>query len=49
MAGRLTVREQVAEEVRTIVRKTRRWIGIASAFPFSPSSWARRDILDRRD
>ena len=39
---------EVADEVRTIAREQRRWIKIASAFPFNLSAAYRRGI-DRTD
>ncbi|MDY0340183.1 MAG: NYN domain-containing protein [Coriobacteriia bacterium] len=39
---------EVAEEIRTIAREQSRWIKIACAFPFSPTSRNRRGV-DRTD
>jgi len=35
---------EAADELRAIAREQRRWIKIASAYPFSPTSWNRRGI-----
>jgi len=35
---------EVADEVRAVAREQRRWIKIASAFPFSPTASNRRGI-----
>jgi uncharacterized LabA/DUF88 family protein len=39
---------EVAEEIRVIAREQRRWIKVASAFPFSPTTRNRRGV-DRTD